>query len=106
MEEQVELLLEGVLMLITATLGLVLNITSIFYFARYHHQRTFHRYHLNQSCRTGAASKYILKDKVLSRSNTASTRGFSWNCKKQCLNALRKTARYLLYAKSFPIRLN
>ena len=43
MEEHVEFLLEGVLMLTTATLGLVLNITSIFYFARYHHQRTFHR---------------------------------------------------------------
>jgi Co/Zn/Cd efflux system component len=43
MEEQVEFLMEGVIMLIVATIGLILNITSIFYFARYHHQRTFHR---------------------------------------------------------------
>ncbi len=44
MEDQVEFLMEGVIMLTLATIGLVLNITSIFYFARYHHQRTFHRW--------------------------------------------------------------
>ena len=36
-------LLEGVVMLPTAILGMVLNISSIFYFARYAHQRPFHR---------------------------------------------------------------
>ncbi|XP_023320601.1 FMRFamide receptor isoform X2 [Eurytemora carolleeae] len=36
-------LLEGVIMLPTALMGMALNIASIFYFARYHHQRPFHR---------------------------------------------------------------
>jgi Co/Zn/Cd efflux system component len=42
--DYLDFLVEGVLMLSVATVGLVLNITSIFYFARYHHQRTFHRW--------------------------------------------------------------
>jgi Co/Zn/Cd efflux system component len=44
MEKEVEEMLEGVVMFTTSILGILLNISSIFYFARYNHQRAFHRY--------------------------------------------------------------
>jgi hypothetical protein len=43
MEKEVEEMLEGVVMFTTSILGILLNISSIFYFARYNHQRAFHR---------------------------------------------------------------
>jgi Co/Zn/Cd efflux system component len=43
MEKEVEEMLEGVVMFTTSILGIFLNISSIFYFARYNHQRAFHR---------------------------------------------------------------
>ena len=38
-----EYIVEGVIMLVVASLGIFLNILSIFYFAQLKHQKTFHR---------------------------------------------------------------
>ena len=38
-----EFIVEGVIMLVVASVGIFLNIVSVFYFAQLKHQKTFHR---------------------------------------------------------------